>query len=130
MTSTPRGATPTLSSRHEAMKKRGMDLPSAKKKNCRRPRDFEAQTTPDQHRTAPRAWRSRRATGSGDIGLRRFPLEIERVEVLLQPVVGGDPRVNGAAQAFGLWPGHRPRTSSPFQGRARSCAASWQTRKT
>ena len=33
-----------------------------------------------------------------DVGLGRLALGVERVEVLLQPLVGGDPGVDGAAQ--------------------------------
>ena len=41
-----------------------------------------------------------------DVGLRRLALGIQGVEVLIQPMVGRDPRVDGAAQAFLLGPGH------------------------
>lgn len=34
-----------------------------------------------------------------DVGLRAFSLGVERVEVLFQPLIGGDPRINRAAQA-------------------------------
>ena len=36
-----------------------------------------------------------------DIGLRGLVLGIERVEVLLQPLIGGDPGVDRAADCFG-----------------------------
>ena len=43
-----------------------------------------------------------------DVGLGRLALGVERVEVLLQPVVGRDPGVDGAAQALALGLGSSP----------------------
>ena len=48
-----------------------------------------------------------------DVGFRRLALGVERVEVLLQPMVGRDPRVDGAAQAPWLGPGHARHLPAP-----------------
>ena len=54
-----------------------------------------------------------------DVGLGGLALRVERIEILLQPMLGRDPGVDGAAQTLDLPLHHetsrRPKKRGPFQ---------------
>ena len=55
-----------------------------------------------------------------DVGLGGLPLRVQRVEVPLQPVLGRDPGVDGAAQALGgtafyVATSRKPKKRGPLQ---------------
>ena len=67
-----------------------------------------------------------------DIGLGGLALRVERVEVLLEPVIGRHPRVDGAAQRLWAGLGHpasflsrRPKKRGPFQRVPVIARATW-----
>ena len=56
-----------------------------------------------------------------DVGLGGLALRVEGVEVLLQPMLGRDPGVDGAAQTLDLASSSRPRAGRRSEVRSSAC---------